>query len=179
MLDLVQLGQPAPRTRRLLLRLCLLTFCGGLLLLLSSRPAVAAERREPQLLDPVAKGLCGPVDGRDHGLAAAFAGFGDVAADLLFLADRSGPSGRRRSQFARRPVHPVPAGPDRRGEPSRLPGVGLAALTAAPVLVGLMGRGRARPDRSGGIGLTGASAGTGSTGASAGTDDSLLMVTGR
>jgi hypothetical protein len=59
MLDLVQLGQPAPRTRRLLLRLCLLTFCGGLLLLLSSRPAVAAERREPQLLDPVAKGSVG------------------------------------------------------------------------------------------------------------------------
>jgi hypothetical protein len=39
--------------RRLLVRLCLFAFCGGLLLLLSSRPADAAERREPRLLDPV------------------------------------------------------------------------------------------------------------------------------
>jgi hypothetical protein len=34
-------------------RLCLFAFCGGLLLLLSSRPADAAERWEPRLLDPV------------------------------------------------------------------------------------------------------------------------------
>jgi hypothetical protein len=51
-LERAQLGQPAPRGR-LLARLCLLACCGGLLLLLSSRPAEAAERREPGLLDPV------------------------------------------------------------------------------------------------------------------------------
>jgi hypothetical protein len=53
MLDRVHRLQPAPRKRRLLVRLCLFAFCGGLLLLLSSRPADAAERREPRLLDPV------------------------------------------------------------------------------------------------------------------------------
>src|SRR5215212_4546075 len=53
MLDRVHRQQPAPRERRLLVRLCLFAFCGGLLLLLSSRPADAAERRESRLLDPV------------------------------------------------------------------------------------------------------------------------------
>jgi hypothetical protein len=53
MLDRVHPLQPTPRERRLLLRLCLFAFCGGLLLLLSSRPAEAAERQEPKLLDPV------------------------------------------------------------------------------------------------------------------------------
>jgi hypothetical protein len=52
MVDLVQLARPAPNRRRLLVRLALFAFCGGLLLLLSSRPAEAAERREPGLLDP-------------------------------------------------------------------------------------------------------------------------------
>jgi hypothetical protein len=70
----------------------------------------------------------------------------------LFLADRSGPSGRRRSQFARRPVHPVLAGPDRRGEPSRLPGVGRAPRGRAGPTVVLIGRRRrpGRPDRRAG-----------------------------
>jgi hypothetical protein len=49
----VQQAEPAPAGRRLLLRLCLLVFFGGLLLLLSSRPADAAERQELRLLDPV------------------------------------------------------------------------------------------------------------------------------
>lgn len=49
----MQLAQPVPSGRRLLVRLCLFAFCGGLLLLLSSRPAEAAERREPGLLGPV------------------------------------------------------------------------------------------------------------------------------
>jgi hypothetical protein len=53
MLDRGHPLRPAPRERRLLMRLCLLAFWGGLLLLLSSRPAEAAERREPKLLDPV------------------------------------------------------------------------------------------------------------------------------
>jgi hypothetical protein len=52
-LDRVQQGEPTARGRRLLVRLGLFAFCAGLLLLLSSRPADAAERREPQLLDPV------------------------------------------------------------------------------------------------------------------------------
>jgi hypothetical protein len=53
----VQPVQPVPSGRRLLVRLCLFAFCGGLLLLLSSRPAEAAERREPGLLDPVSTTL--------------------------------------------------------------------------------------------------------------------------
>ena len=57
MVDPVQVAQPAPNRRRLLARLCLLAFCGGLLLLLTSRPAEAAERREPGLLDPVSTTL--------------------------------------------------------------------------------------------------------------------------
>jgi hypothetical protein len=52
-LDGVQLARSAPSGRRLLLRLGLLAFCGGLLLLLSSRPADAAERQGSGLLDPV------------------------------------------------------------------------------------------------------------------------------
>jgi len=51
--DPVHHALPEPRGRRLPVRLCLLAFCGGLLLLLSSRPAEAAERREARLLDPV------------------------------------------------------------------------------------------------------------------------------
>jgi hypothetical protein len=51
--DRVHLRESAPFGRRLVVRLALFAFCGGLLLLLSSRPAEAAERREPGLLDPV------------------------------------------------------------------------------------------------------------------------------
>jgi hypothetical protein len=57
MVDRVQLAKPAPNRRRLVVRLALFAFCGGLLLLLSSRPAEAAERREPGLLDPVSATL--------------------------------------------------------------------------------------------------------------------------
>jgi hypothetical protein len=53
MVDRVHLAQPAPSGRRLLVRLALSAFCGDLLLLLSSRLADAAGRREPALLDPV------------------------------------------------------------------------------------------------------------------------------
>jgi hypothetical protein len=53
MVDRADLPQPAPRGGRLLVRLCLLALCGGLLLLLSSGPAEAAGRREAGLLDPV------------------------------------------------------------------------------------------------------------------------------
>src|SRR4029453_14369550 len=57
MVDPVQVAQSVPNRRRLLARLCLLAFFGGLLLLLTSRPAGAAERREPGLLDPVSTTL--------------------------------------------------------------------------------------------------------------------------
>src|SRR5215218_1154357 len=53
MVDRGHVREPAPTRRRLVVRLALFAFCGGLLLLLSSRPAEAAERREPGLLDPV------------------------------------------------------------------------------------------------------------------------------
>jgi hypothetical protein len=49
--DGVHLRESAPFGRRLVVRLALFAFCGGLLLLLSSRPAEAADRREPGLLD--------------------------------------------------------------------------------------------------------------------------------
>ena len=52
-MDRVLHREPARTWRRLVVRLALFAFCGGLLLLLSSRPAEAAERREPGLLDPV------------------------------------------------------------------------------------------------------------------------------
>jgi len=53
MVDRVLHREPARTWRRLVVRLALFAFCGGLLLLLSSRPAEAVERREPGLLDPV------------------------------------------------------------------------------------------------------------------------------
>src|SRR5215217_1181203 len=80
MVDRVELAQPAPRGRRLVVRLALFAFCGGLLLLLSSRPAEAAERREPGLLDPVRttlKATAREVDsfaGRATGSGASTAG---------------------------------------------------------------------------------------------------------
>ena len=52
-MDRVHQIEPTPAGRRLLVRLGLLAFCAGLLLLLSSRPANAAERGQLGLLDPV------------------------------------------------------------------------------------------------------------------------------
>jgi len=78
--DRVHLREPALRGRRLVVRLALFAFCGGLLLLLSSRPAEAAERREPGLLDPVRttlKATAREVDsfaGRATGSGASTAG---------------------------------------------------------------------------------------------------------
>jgi hypothetical protein len=153
MLDLVQLGQPASRTRRLLLRLCLL----AILRRPPAAPVVSAGRCRR------AAGASAPGSGRQGPLWACgrpgprLGGglrgiWGRGGRPSLFLADRSGPSGRRRSQFARRPVHPVLAGPDRRGEPSRLPGVGRAPRGRAGPTVVLIGRRRrpGRPDRRAG-----------------------------
>src|SRR5215211_4716042 len=86
MVDRVELAQPAPNRRRLVVRLALFAFCGGLLLLLSSRPAEAAERREPGLLDPVRttlKATAREVDsfaGRATGSGASTAGQAAAAA---------------------------------------------------------------------------------------------------
>ena len=79
-MDRVLHREPAPFGRRLVVRLALFAFCGGLLLLLSSRPAEAAERREPGLLDPVRttlKATAREVDsfaGRATGSGASTAG---------------------------------------------------------------------------------------------------------
>jgi hypothetical protein len=131
MLDRVQLPQPAPDRRRLLARLCLLAFCGGLLPLLSSQPAEVAERRKPGLLDPVASALA-PVTGPVAGLVTPVVPEGPLPR---------GPTVSRRSrQLARHPVHPILAGPDRRGEPAWLPDVGRAPPRA--------GRTPSRPPRA-------------------------------
>jgi hypothetical protein len=131
MLDRVQLGQPAPRTRRLLLRLCLFAFCGGLLLLLSSRPADAAERREPRLLDPVRttlKATAREVDsfaGRATGSGTSTVGKAATAAHRV-ATPRPRPAtsaARPRATSAARPAaasvaRPAPASTVKRGAPA-------------------------------------------------------------
>jgi hypothetical protein len=114
MVDRVHLARPAPGGRRLLVRLCLFAFCGGLLLLLSSRPADAAERREPGLLDPVGttlKATAREVDslaGRATGSrSSAVGGVADAARKALAPPPRP-------SAGVARPA-PVPA--VRRGAP--------------------------------------------------------------
>jgi hypothetical protein len=202
----VQLAQPVPSGRRLLLRLCLLAFFGGLLLLLSSRPAEAAERREPGLLDPVSTTLKATAReddsfaGRATGSRSSTVGqVADAARHVVAPQPRPaaggpfrrhpdrqagrpggnlpGPPGRAPGPVAGRvlPVIPgglpplpgpsgpglaVPAGSGTRGSPAPFAGAeGTAAarpvpaafqtLAAALLLLGLTGRGRARPDRSG------------------------------
>jgi hypothetical protein len=121
MLDRVQLMQPAPRTRRLLLRLCLFAFCGGLLLLLSSRPAHAAERREPGLLDPVGttlKATAREVDsfaGRATGSGSSTVGKAADAARRVAAPRPRPATGAARPAGA---VRPAPASTVRRGAPA-------------------------------------------------------------
>jgi hypothetical protein len=101
-LDRVQQVEPTARGRRLLVRLGLFAFCAGLLLLLSSRPADAAERREPQLLDPVGttlKATAREVDsfaGRAAGSGAStVAGTVDAARQALAPPPRPAPGAAR------------------------------------------------------------------------------------
>ena len=101
-MDRVQHAQPTPRGRRLLLRLGLLAFCAGLLLLLSSRPADAAERREP-LLDPVGttlKATAREVDsfaGRAAGSGSStVGGTADAARQAVAPPRRPAPGAARR-----------------------------------------------------------------------------------
>ena len=101
MLDRVHPLQPARRRRRLMVRLCLFAFCGGLLLLLSSRPADATERREPRLLDPVSTTLKA------------------TAREVDSFAGRATGSGTSRSP--RPPTRPARSPPRTRGPPPARP----------------------------------------------------------
>jgi len=67
--DLVQLAQPAPDRRRPLVRLALFAFCGGLLLLLSSRPAGSLLAPVESALVPVGSALV-PAAGAVGGLVS-------------------------------------------------------------------------------------------------------------
>ena len=113
-MDRVQLAQPAPNRRRLLVRLALLAFCGGLLLLLSSRPAEAAERREPGLLDPVSATL--KATAREVQLAGRATGSGTSTVGKAADAARQAvaPHPRPTPSAARPPATP----PVKRGAPA-------------------------------------------------------------
>src|SRR5215216_634400 len=118
MVDRVHLREPAPRGRRLVVRLALFAFCGGLLLLLSSRPAEAAERREPGLLDPVRttlKATAREVDsfaGRATGSGASTAGqVAEAARRAVAPRTRPVPPPARPSSGAPRRSPPRSAGP--------------------------------------------------------------------
>jgi hypothetical protein len=114
MVDRVQLAQPAPNRRRLLVRVALFAFCGGLLLLLSSRPAEAAERREPGLLDPVSTTL--KATAREVQLAGRATGSGASTVGKAADAARQAvaPHLRPAPSAARPPATP----PVKRGAPA-------------------------------------------------------------
>jgi hypothetical protein len=106
MVDRVQTAQPAPSRRRLLVRLCLFAFCGGLLLLLTSRPAEAAERREPGLLDPVRTTL--KATAREVQLAGRATGSGaSTAAKAAGQASQAVAPQSRPATSAARPATPA------------------------------------------------------------------------
>jgi hypothetical protein len=114
MVDRVQLAKPAPVGRRLVVRLALFAFCGGLLLLLSSRPAEAAERREPGLLDPVSATL--EATAREVQLAGRATGSGTSTVGKAADAARQAvaPHPRPTPSAARPPATP----PVKRGAPA-------------------------------------------------------------
>ena len=114
MVDRVQLAKPAPNRRRLVVRLALFAFCGGLLLLLSSRPAEAAERREPGLLDPVSATL--EATAREVQLAGRATGSGTSTVGKAADAARQAvaPHQRPTPSAARPPATP----PVKRGAPA-------------------------------------------------------------
>jgi hypothetical protein len=135
----VQLALPAPRGRRLLVRLCLLACCGGLLLLLSSRPAEAAERREPGLLDPVRTTLKATAREVDS-FAGRATGSGSSTVGRVADAARQAVAPHPRTAGAARPATPptvqrgAPAVPSpvRRAAPPTHPTVRRVARAAAP-----------------------------------------------
>jgi hypothetical protein len=136
MVDRVQAPQPTPSRRRLLARLCLFAFFGGLLLLLSSRPAEAAERREPGLLDPVRTTL--KATAREVELAGRAAGSGtstvgkagNQAVQAVAPQPRPATSAARPAAPAVKRGAPAVTSPVRRVAPPTRP-VTTAARTAA------------------------------------------------
>jgi hypothetical protein len=147
-LDRVQQVEPTARGRRLLVRLGLFAFCAGLLLLLSSRPADAAERREPQLLDPVGttlKATAREVDsfaGRATGSGAfTVARTVDAARQVVAPPPRPGPGAarppvtstvKRGGPAVTSPVRRV-APPTSQLTPPTRPAARVAKATATPV----------------------------------------------
>jgi hypothetical protein len=136
MVDQVQVAQPASSRRRLLARLCLFAFFGGLLLLLSSRPAEAAERREPGLLDPVSTTL--KATAREIELAGRATGSGaSTVGEIAGQAGQAVAPQPRPATRAARPAAPavkrgapVVTSPVRRVAPPTRP-VAEASRTAA------------------------------------------------
>jgi hypothetical protein len=127
--DRVLHREPAPFGRRLVVRLALFAFCGGLLLLLSSRPAEAAERREPGLLDPVRttlKATAREVDssaGRATGSGASTAGqVADAARQTVVPRPRPAAAAVRSAidSAVKRGAPAVPS-PDRQAAPPTRP----------------------------------------------------------
>jgi hypothetical protein len=104
MVDRVLHREPARTWRRLVVRLALFAFCGGLLLLLSSRPAEAAERREPGLLDPVSTTLKATAREVDSFAGRATGSGASTAASAVKRGAPAVPSPVRRAAPPTRPA---------------------------------------------------------------------------
>jgi len=139
MLDRAHLSQPAPRGRRLLMRLCLFAFCGGLLLLLSTRPADAAERREPGLLDPVGTTLKATAREVDSFAGRATGSGSSTVAKVAHAARQVAPPPPRPAPGVARPAPstvkrgaPAVPSPVHRPAPSPHPTTPTRPTTSAP-----------------------------------------------
>jgi hypothetical protein len=138
--DRVQQTEPTPAGRRLLLRLCLLALFGGLLLLLSSRPADGAERQELGLLDPV--GTTSKATAKEVGSLAGRAtgsGLSTVATATSVLRQPVAPQPRPAVEAARATARstakrgaPAVTSPVRRVAPPTSPGVSVRRAAARP-----------------------------------------------
>ena len=128
-MDPVQVAEPAPGRRRLLVRLCLFAFVGGLLLLLSSRPAEAAERREPGFPDPVRTTL--KATAREVELAGRAAGSG--ASTVGKVADAARQAVAPQPRPATGAARPAVAPADKRGAPAVTSPVRRVAPPTRPV----------------------------------------------
>jgi hypothetical protein len=139
--DRVQQTEPTPAGRRLLHRLCLLVLFGGLLLLLSSRPADGAERQELGLLDPV--GTTSKATAKEVGSLAGRAtgsGLSTVATATSVLRQPVAPQPRPAVEAARATARstakrgaPAVTSPVRRVAPPTSPGVSARRAAARPV----------------------------------------------
>lgn len=139
-MDRVQQTEPTPAGRRLLLHLCLLVLFGGLLLLLSSRPADGAERQELGLLDPV--GTTSKATAKEVGSLAGRAtgsGLSTVATATSVLRQPVAPQPRPAVEAARATARstakrgaPVVPSPVRRVAPPTSPGVSARRAAARP-----------------------------------------------